>query len=1095
MKREFTRRGYVLLMFAVFFGMLYFGLSNSKWGNAIIRDWREFDVDFSSTKRQTELPYLKVIGDLDGDNYDDFLIHDGYEKAMCYNSSEEYLDPILFDEWDDFINESVYILNKTNSFSTYGYSSIGIFTLSQQNPKNFIWSITFNEGDILKCDIVQDINGDGIRDILLCIGMVNPLPSVYAFGYSDLATLFLENPWLFEDYYIIDQKNSSLLITPKYISYRLSVYSGSSGILLDRNDLSKLNFDQCLIDVAVLDNEVSELTKPHVILLTSNLSAPRFYSPIYYRSSVNNRSQIQWNLMDYIASQENVTIVNYNWQIMGLQFNNLKYMWVRNYTSFSMTNEQERFIVNWGQMGMKILYDHPVYNTIEFNTSIYDANFIDIESFGQNFAIKFTPLVGYMEAISDYQLVFYNENITLFSVWNSSDGSRLWVGDLEINYLTSPLDLNNNGFGQVNGYFANDTTINLLYFNASNGQIISKAILEENASMLITCSNFEAIKFIISSDDIVGNDQVLEIIAVALNRSYYLEEGLENQLDPIQTARFALNMSSQVQLTYSPIMEHYFNVILPENFSMDDFDLLPIGIDIDQDNIQDYLFKYMQDRSKRIQNTNPLIFSDFQEVTLLSGGIKKLQPRFIKSAISNHVEKFNDGIYLDSKNLNNFVYFFHDSEDSRRISVVSLCYNEIVYVQDLNVFKNNVAFTEFFNEADVLLYILVGLSAFCLLMLPFEFKKKERTGLKHFDVPTQSAKSLTKILWVMILMMFALIGSILYFFTVSINLTIGFTTIAISPEGQLIWFILLYPAIFVMVAILPLIYNASGPSLAEKIFINPQKKMYDLINKRHKRKDYRVVIIDMEERSYVSAFLRIKRMLLPILISFTIGTAIYQGLGPDGAIFNALYPLIDRPLTNPENLGIITESMVNPKEVWIEIGKFARYCIVPMIITYLGTTLLFPGAWLLDDAGVCFYQKSLKKRDISDIDSVSKFFLNMISGLFGFTAIVSFVQLFIPMLTRIDELITNLQTMTELPPILGVLVLIGALVIFPFFAGILLMLATQQLMEKNYAKNVQKLHNRMKKSGIKTIPLDLSAVLSAEKQDWFNEREETGNIG
>lgn len=1095
MKREFTRRGYVLLMFGIFFGMLYFGLSNSKWGNAIVRDWKELDVDFSSTKRQTELPYLKVLGDLDADNYDEFLIYDSYEKAICYNSSEEYLNPILYDEWGDFINESIILLNKTESFSTYGYSSIGVYTLSQENPKDFIWSITFSDGDILKCDIVQDINDDGIKDILLCIGVVNPLPSVKDFGYSDLATLFIENPWLFENYYIIDQKNSSLLITPKYTSYRLSIYSGLTGILLDRNDLSKIVFDQCLIDVAVLDTEVSDLTKPHVILLTSNLSAPRFYSPIYYRSSVNNRSQVQWVLMEYVGSLQNVSIVNYNWQLIGLQFNPMQYLWVKNYTPFSSTTEQERFIVNWAQMGMKILYDDPLYNSLEFNTSVYEANFIDIESFGQNFVVKFTPLVGYISSMESIAFVFYNENVTLFSVWNSTDGLSLWEGAPNINYIISPKDMSGNGFGQVNGYFANDTAINLLYINASTGQIISKAILEENASMLITSSNFNAIKFILSSDDMIGNDEVFEIMAVALNRSYYSEEGLENALDPIQIARFSLNMSSEVNLIYSPIMEHYFNLILPENFTMDDFELIPIGVDLDRDNVQDYLFKYMKDRPKRIQNTNPSIFNEFQDVTLLSGAVKKLQPRYIKSAMSNYVQKFNDVIYLDNKNLNDFLYFFHDPGDTRRISVVSVCYNEIIYVQDLNMFKNNVSFTNFFNEADVLLNIILGLCAFCIIILPLEFKKRERTGLKHFDVQTQSAKSLTQVLWVMILMMFVLIGSILYFFTISINLTIGFTTIAISPEGQLIWFILLYPAIFVMVAILPLLYNASGPTLAQKIFINPQKKIYDLINKRHKRKDYRVIIIDMEEKSYVSAFLRIKRMLLPILISFTIGTAIYQGLGPNGALFNALYPLIDRPLTNPENLGIITENMVNPKEVWIEIGKFARYCVIPMIITYLATTILFPGAWILDDAGVCFYQKSMKKRDISDIDSISKFFLNMISGLFGFTAIVSFVQLFIPMLTRIDELIINLQTMTDLPPILGVLVLIGALVIFPFFAGILLMTATQQIMEKNYAKNVLRLHTKMEESGIKTIPLDLSAVLSAEKQKWFMEREESSNLG
>ncbi|MHA1342128.1 MAG: hypothetical protein ACTSRZ_03460 [Promethearchaeota archaeon] len=147
------------------------------------------------------------------------------------------------------------------------------------------------------------------------------------------------------------------------------------------------------------------------------------------------------------------------------------------------------------------------------------------------------------------------------------------------------------------------------------------------------------------------------------------------------------------------------------------------------------------------------------------------------------------------------------------------------------------------------------------------------------------------------------------------------------------------------------------------------------------KKNFRIVVVDFYERNRVSLFVRISKMILPLLISFTIGTFIYQGLGPDGSIFNALYPYINRPLTDPSKLGVFTPDMISPKEIWIEIGRFARYCIMPMIIIYIALTIIIPGAWLLDDAGICFYEKSLKSREISDIDSVSRFFLSLISGL------------------------------------------------------------------------------------------------------------------
>ncbi|MHA1339984.1 MAG: hypothetical protein ACTSRZ_18980 [Promethearchaeota archaeon] len=144
-----------------------------------------------------------------------------------------------------------------------------------------------------------------------------------------------------------------------------------------------------------------------------------------------------------------------------------------------------------------------------------------------------------------------------------------------------------------------------------------------------------------------------------------------------------------------------------------------------------------------------------------------------------------------------------------------------------------------------------------------------------------------------------------------------------------------------------------------------------------------------------------------------------------------------------------------------------------------------PGAWLLDDAGICFYEKSLKSREISDIDSVSRFFLSLISGLFGFTAITSFFQLFVPMFRGLDVLIANLKLLSTEYVHFGVITLILALIIYPILSGLLIILAAQSKMEINFDKNVRRILKRLIKLNIDISPVDLSVVLEKKKKPWY----------
>jgi hypothetical protein len=53
------------------------------------------------------------------------------------------------------------------------------------------------------------------------------------------------------------------------------------------------------------------------------------------------------------------------------------------------------------------------------------------------------------------------------------------------------------------------------------------------------------------------------------------------------------------------------------------------------------------------------------------------------------------------------------------------------------------------------------------------------------------------------------------------------------------------------------------------------------------------------------------------------------------------------------------------------------------------------------------------------------------------------------------------------------------------------MYGSMYMMEKNYVKNVRKIYQRMEKNGIDATPLEMSYILAARQDRWF----EQGSLG
>ena len=171
------------------------------------------------------------------------------------------------------------------------------------------------------------------------------------------------------------------------------------------------------------------------------------------------------------------------------------------------------------------------------------------------------------------------------------------------------------------------------------------------------------------------------------------------------------------------------------------------------------------------------------------------------------------------------------------------------------------------------------------------------------------------------------------------------------------------------------------------------------------KKEYQIIVTQMDNRKDVSILTYINRALLPVLMSFTIGITIYQGLA-EGGLLTSLIQTFDPSFiakTHPENLGII-QPKVAFEHIWVEMGKFATFCVLPMIVTFFFTSMLIPSSWLLDDAGVAYYIRNLKQRSINDVESISSWLLKIVGGFFGMSAILSFISLFNPFFGQVNSL-------------------------------------------------------------------------------------------
>ncbi|MBY9006091.1 MAG: hypothetical protein KGD63_04980 [Candidatus Lokiarchaeota archaeon] len=227
-------------------------------------------------------------------------------------------------------------------------------------------------------------------------------------------------------------------------------------------------------------------------------------------------------------------------------------------------------------------------------------------------------------------------------------------------------------------------------------------------------------------------------------------------------------------------------------------------------------------------------------------------------------------------------------------------------------------------------------------------------------------------------------------------------------------------------------------------------RLRNIFFKFSKKYDSEILVLDMEDRQEIGTFIKLKRVLLPLLLSITIGFYSYNTLTPILGYTSSF-----QQFGGPEFFDFI-------------VGYFAL-CMLPMILSFVIFSFLIAGNYLLDDAGVVYFRQPKKYRGPGDIESISVWSQSMIKGMAGISAIFTFITFF----SHVDfSGFFDLSNFFFL--IFGTLMVVVIFWGTPFFTSFSYMLLSQEIMEFSIDDNIKKLYKKMEDHGFDTSPKNLT---------------------
>ncbi|NHI94474.1 MAG: hypothetical protein EAX96_18430 [Candidatus Lokiarchaeota archaeon] len=342
----------------------------------------------------------------------------------------------------------------------------------------------------------------------------------------------------------------------------------------------------------------------------------------------------------------------------------------------------------------------------------------------------------------------------------------------------------------------------------------------------------------------------------------------------------------------------------------------------------------------------------------------------------------------------------------------------------------------------ILFILCISIIAFGAILLAIKLKKGEmkfnfKEGIKGNKITIIVC---TAIIIVMLLIFLLFSISMNVFNSTILQHDANSTVTLTFLSTMLLWF-----------ACLPLtaaIYNIIAP-YGSYIFIKIRNALFKL----SRNVDHDIIVIDIDPKLKLGIIQSLRRCILPILLSITVGLFIYntfaQSLG---------YPMTFTDFGGTGFLKFMTGYML--------LG------MIPMVMSFFIFFFLIPASWLLDDAGIGYYVSNNKKDHIpGDIERLSVWQTSFITGFASFSSLITFYNFMISI-----DLSGFFTSEDMIMVIFGGLISVVAFWGLPFFTGISFMLLSISVMEGTLPDNKIKLYNLMEKGGFDITPRNITRL-------------------
>ncbi|MFX1464810.1 MAG: hypothetical protein ACFFBF_17465, partial [Promethearchaeota archaeon] len=264
------------------------------------------------------------------------------------------------------------------------------------------------------------------------------------------------------------------------------------------------------------------------------------------------------------------------------------------------------------------------------------------------------------------------------------------------------------------------------------------------------------------------------------------------------------------------------------------------------------------------------------------------------------------------------------------------------------------------------------------------------------------------------------------------------------------------------------LYNRFAPRFAY-LFIK-LRALFFKISKGYKNE---IIVLDMGDRKDIGLIIQLKRLVLPLLLSISVGFYAYEWL--------------------TSLLGYPREfDFVGSTEFFGFMMGYMLCCVLPMILSFVIFAFFISGNYLLDDAGVVYYRENTKYRQPGDIEPISIWAQSIVKGIAGLSALLTFTTF----LGGID--FSGFFGEGDLFAIIfGLLITIVMFGGIPFLTAFSYILTAGEVMELCAEENIQKLYNIMESKGYDISPREITNIYpsgyKSSKMETPNDTDNTEN--